>query len=64
MFSVRVKDVYVKEAEPVYVFVCEKKVRSRNDWCFLGEKINVLKRVTLEIENGKKENGGSCRHTD
>ena len=38
MFSVCVKDVYVKEAKPVYVFVCEKKVRSRNDWCFLGEK--------------------------
>ena len=49
MFSVRVKDVYVKEAEPVYVFVCEKKVRSRNDWCFLGEKINVWRELPLEI---------------
>ena len=41
MFSVHVKDVCVKEAQPVYVFVCEKKMRSRNNWCFLGEKINV-----------------------
>ena len=38
MFYVGVIDVCVKEAQLVYVFVCEKKVRSRDDWCFLEEK--------------------------
>ena len=49
MLSVCVKDVYVKETQPMYVFVYEKKVQCRNNRCFQVEKIKCVKRVTLEM---------------